>query len=304
MCFRNMNATLSAYFLCAGYGQRLRPLTQRIPKPALTFLGESALDINYRSAMVLQPSQSLCNIHHLPEKMALPAQRLGMHILYEPEILGTGGCLWNARHILENTNRFLVHNGDLIHTIDLADLFMHHVESGAIATLAGIFRPTHNTLSIHGNGTLLGIHGFENYASLGAETTRLTFSGIAVYDRAFLAYLKPGAQDIKPYWTAALRDGKRIGVVNYSQSASWYDFGTPQGLWEAAKFYMDQSKEFSYRYDPPFRENRPYVSNEVGVQNIPEALRNVLIYEEPMSSIGFNTSNCILGKNFKWKIAP
>jgi NDP-sugar pyrophosphorylase family protein len=38
-----MDNTLSAYFLCAGFGQRLRPLTQRIPKPALSFLGQTAL---------------------------------------------------------------------------------------------------------------------------------------------------------------------------------------------------------------------------------------------------------------------
>lgn len=299
-----MDNTLSAYFLCAGFGQRLRPLTQRIPKPALSFLGQTALEINFRAAEILHPQQVLCNIHHLPEKMALPAQRLGMQILHEPELLGTGGCLWNAREILANTDRFLVHNGDLIHTIDLENLFRCHIESGNIATLAGIFRPTHNTLSIHEDGTLLGIHGFENFGSAGAEVTRLTFSGIAIYERAFLAYLKPGVEDIKPYWTAALRDGNRIGVVNYSQSASWFDFGTPQGLWEAAKFMMEQKKEYSFRYDPPFRENRPYVSNEAGVQNLPEALRNVLIYEEPMSSIGFNTSSCILGRNFKWKILP
>jgi NDP-sugar pyrophosphorylase family protein len=299
-----MDKTLSAYFLCAGYGQRLRPLTDRIPKPALTFLGRSALEINFRQTQALLPSRLICNTHHLYEDMEKPARRLGMNILYEKEILGTGGCLWNARHILDGTDRFLVHNGDLIHTIDLKDLLRRHAASGDIATLAGIFRPTHNTLSVHEGGKLLGVHGFEDYSPAGAESTRLTFAGIAIYERSFLQFVGEGAEDIKPYWTAALRAGHTIGVANYSHDASWYDFGTPQGLWEAAKFFMEQNKEFSFGYNPPFRETRPYVSNEAGVDPLPEALRNVLVYEEPVDSISPNTCHCVIGRDFRWPIKP
>jgi mannose-1-phosphate guanylyltransferase len=299
-----MPKTLSAYFLCAGYGRRLQPLTDRIPKPAIPFLGRTALEINFRQSQVLAPSRFLCNTHHLYEKMEKPAHKLGMDVLYEREILGTGGCLWNARHILEDTDRFLVHNGDLIHTIELQDLLNRHIASGNIATLAGIFRPVHNTLSVNGAGNLLGVHGFEGYASTSSETTRLTFAGIAIYERNFLAYLKPGCQDIKPYWTQALKAGHSIGIVNYSQVASWYDFGTPQGLWEAAKFYMELNKEFSYGYANPVREVRPYVSNEAGVEDLPEALRDLLIYEEPIKLISPNTQHKIIGRDFAWDFKP
>jgi len=227
-----------------------------------------------------------------------------MHTLYEKEILGTGGCLWNARHILEDADRFLVHNGDLIHTIDLKDLLRRHNESGNIATLAGIFRPTHNTLSCDAQGRLLGVHGFEGYAGGGDEVTRLTFAGIAVYEKAFLDFVRPGAEDIKPYWAAALRAGHAIGVANYSQDAAWFDFGTPQGLWDAAQFMMGANREFSYRYAPPLREPRPHVSNEAGVEDLPEGLRNVLVYEEPAAPISPNTANRIVGRDFRWEIQP
>lgn len=299
-----MTETLSAYFLCAGYGRRLRPLTDRIPKPALTFQGRTALEINFRKVQALFPNRTLCNTHHLYAEMEKPAQRLGMRILYEKEILGTGGCLGNARHLLESTDRFLVHNGDLIHSIDLKDLLSRHRESGRIATLAGIFRPAHNTLSVHQSGLLLGVHGFEDYEPGPDELSRLTFAGIAVYERAFLEYVGAGVQDIKPYWTAALRDGRSIGVVNYSQDAAWYDFGTPQGLWEASRFTMEQSREFSFGYAPPLREPRPFVSNEAGVEDLPEALRNVLIYEEPIAHVPSNTANAVVGRDFRWEISP
>lgn len=307
-----MPDTLSAFFLCAGYGKRLRPLTDRVPKPAIPFQGRTALEISFRRVQALFPDRILCNTHHLYAEMEKPAQRLGMNILFEAEILGTGGCLDNARQILGTTDRFLVHNGDLIHTIDLKDLLARHRASGNIATLAGIFRPVHNTLSMNAKGRLLGVHGFEGFVPAGGsdaaradgEIARLTFAGIAVYERAFLDFVKPGVKDIKPYWTAALRAGHSIGVANYSQDSAWFDFGTPQGLWDAAKFYMEMTNTFSYGYAPELRESRPYVSNEADAEGLPEALRDVLIYEESATPIAHHTRGQIIGRDFRWEIKP
>ena len=303
-----MADTLTAYFLCAGYGQRLRPLTDRIPKPALTFQGKTALEINYRLALPLYPGRVLCNAHHLYADMEKAARRFGMQVLYEREILGTAGCLWNARHLLSLSDHFLVHNGDLIHTINLRSLLRRHLESENIATLAGVFRPTHNTLSCDAEGLLLGVHGFDGYGAgdkpSGFETTRLTFAGIAVYNREFLEFGREGPEDIKRYWMDALGAGKSIGVMNCSQDAAWFDFGSPQGLWEAAKFAMDWTQDYSYRYFPLVREARAFVANEAGQEDLPELLRNVLIYEETPEPILPGTSNCIIGRDFRWEIQP
>lgn len=299
-----MAKTLSAYFLCAGYGQRLRPLTDRVPKPAITFQGRTALELAFRRVQPLMPQQLLCNTHHLFEQMEKPALRLGLQVLYEKEILGTAGCLWNARHILAQTDLFLVHNGDLIHDIDLRELVKRHLESGNIATLAGLFRPSHNTLCCDGRGRLLGVHGYEGFSGDRGELSRLTFAGIAVYNREFLEFARPGAEDIKRYWIDALGAHKPIGVVNFSQDAAWYDFGTPQGLWEAARYVMEQSREYSFQYSPLIREARPYVSNEAGMDDLPEALRNVVIVEESASPVMPNWTDCIVGRDFRWAIRP
>lgn len=298
-----MDNSLAVYFLCAGYGRRLRPLTDRVPKPALTFQGKTALELNCRLALPLLPARLLCNAHHLFEAVEGVAKRFGMQVLYEREILGTGGCIWNARHILRDAGIFLVHNGDLLHTIDLKDLLRRHLESGDIATLAGIFRPTHNTLCCDQDGKLMGIHGYEGFNSVG-ETSRLTFSGIGVYNREFLEFGRPGVEDIKRYWVDALRAGMTIGVANYTNDAAWYDFGTPQGLWEASKFMMERSGDFSYGYSSPVREERPYVANEAGQEDLPDMLRNVLIYEESAVPIMPNTQNCVIGRDFRWEIVP
>jgi N-acetyl-alpha-D-muramate 1-phosphate uridylyltransferase len=298
-----MSESLSAFFLCAGYGQRLRPLTERIPKPAISFQGMTALEINYRLSKRLYPGRVLCNVHHLWDVMEKSAWKLGLEVLYEKEILGTGGCLDHARHLLETTDHCLIHNADLIHTIDLVELYQAHLASGNIGTLAGIFRSSHNTLSVDQKNRLNGVHGFSP-VDLNQEMTRLTFAGIAFYRRDFLRYVSPGSHDIKEDWSRAMQCGETFGIVNCSNDADWYDFGTPQGLWDASRFVMEHAGEFSYGYHPLLAEPRPYVSNEANQDPLPEHLRNVLILEETMQPIAANTHDCILGRNFKWKIQP
>jgi len=66
--------SLTAFFLSAGYGSRLRPLTDRVPKPAIPFLGQSALEINVRAVdKALKPARRLANSHHLPDAIRVIA---------------------------------------------------------------------------------------------------------------------------------------------------------------------------------------------------------------------------------------
>jgi len=209
---------------------------------------------------------------------------------------------------LSPTDHFLVYNGDLIHSIDLEDLLRRHEASGRIGTLAGIFHPIHNTLRCDGEGTLVGVQGFDNFDGgpagvAGEGLSALTFAGIAVYRREFLDFARRGPQDIKRYWMDALKAGESLGVVDCGRAA-WHDFGTPQGLWEAAKFMMESTGEFSFRYASMMGENRPYVANEADQDDLPEALSNVLVMEESAVPILPNTANCIIGRDFQWRIQP
>jgi mannose-1-phosphate guanylyltransferase len=291
--------SLAAFLLCAGQGKRLRPLTHRIAKPALTFLGRSALEINKNRIETLHPKRWLVNTHHLPDQIEAIAGKLGLETLHESEILGTGGCLSNAAPILKEADCFLVHNADLLHDIDLQDLLNRHISSGALATLAGVTHPDHNTLSVAADGKLLGVRGYRSFESR-AETTRFTFAGIAIYRREFLRFIPPGPEDIKRYWIHALEAGDFVNVVDCSPS-SWYDFGTPQGLWEASRFAMESTGEFSYNYRST-PGSRPYVSNEAGMEGLPEGLRNVVVYEKTNASIPIDTKNRIFGRDFDWAI--
>lgn len=295
--------SLSVFFLCAGHGMRLRPLTDRIPKPAITFLGESALAINARLAEALKPDRRIANTHHLPDAVRTIAEPLGIEVLHEPELLGTGGAIANAADRLRDADHFLVHNADLIHDIDLAALYRQHLESGALATLAGVHREgAVNTLSADVDGNLLGVRGFRMFDDT-PEMRRLTFAGIAFYRRRFLDFVSPGAGDIKAHWIRALESleaGGTIRVVDCSDSP-WFDFGTPQGLWNALKFRMESTGTFAHGYSAA-DGTRPYVSNEAGATGLPSGLRNVAVYETPKTPLAPGTENRIVGADFEWKL--
>lgn len=304
--------SLTAFFPSAGFGTRLRPLTDRVPKPAIPFLGQSALELNVRAVdAALRPAQRLANAHHLPDAIRAIAAPLDVDVLFEPEILGTGGCLAHAGPRLAATEHFLVHNADLVHDIDLAALYRAHVASGALATLAGLHREgAANTLSVDERGGLhewIGVHGYEGYAGDPHEFKRLTFTGIAFYRRDMLAFIPSGVSDIKGGWNAARAGGGRIRVVDVT-GAAWHDFGTPQGLWDAMKFRMDSTGVSAFRYpaapDGAGGQGRPArVANEAGI-SLPAGLRNVVVYEAPRVPLEEGTTNLLTGYDFDWKVRP
>jgi NDP-sugar pyrophosphorylase family protein len=303
-------SSLTSFFLCAGFGSRLRPFTNRVPKPAIPFLGHSALEVNVRAVdAALGPDHRLANAHHLPDSIRAIAAPLGVEVLFEPEILGTGGCLAHAGTRLAHTDHFVVHNADLLHNIDLAALYRTHVESGALATLAGLYREgAVNTLSVEARGGqlgLLGVHGFDGFAGDAHESKRLTFAGIAFYRRDFLAFVPNGESDIKPWWKAAQAGGGLIRVVDVT-GAAWYDFGTPQGLWDATKFRMESTGEYAHGYEaaPDAQGRPPRVSNEAALTDLPAALRNVVVYEAPRIPLAEGTTNLLTGYDFDWKVRP
>ena len=92
-------------------------------------------------------------------------------------------------------------------------------------------------------------------------------------------------------------------VIHDCSGDKWFDFGNPQGLWDAARWYMEVTGEFRYAY-PSKGVHLPYVSNEAQCVNLPEGLNNLLIYEEPEEELISGTAHQIIGQDFVWKIRP
>jgi mannose-1-phosphate guanylyltransferase len=105
----------SAIILCAGFGTRLRPLTEELPKPLVPVGDRSILEHALGSLSRAGLREIVVNVHHLAEVFASTVARLQLplRVLVESEIRGTAGGVAGARKYLSN-GAVLVWNGDIL----------------------------------------------------------------------------------------------------------------------------------------------------------------------------------------------
>lgn len=135
---------MKALVLAAGLGERVRPLTEKIPKPMLEVGGRPL--IQYALAMLRGAgiTQVAINVHHLAgeiQRSLGDGKALGIEITYSPEptLTGTGGPL-NALRDYFGDKAFVLANSDSILDLDLAAMVAFHRARGALATI-GLFKP-------------------------------------------------------------------------------------------------------------------------------------------------------------------
>lgn len=248
-----------AMILAAGFGTRLRPLTDRLPKPLVPVLGRPLLEWITLALCRGGARHVAVNAHHLPEALAAGVARAGAAVaavagerngaaaaaaggraearcdlaLYrEPQILGTGGALVNARAFLEQDDAFFLHNGDVLTDLDLGALATAHRAGGALATLALVDWPEANTVLLGRDGAVLDINGRHGTAPDGGRA--LCYTGVAVLSREVFRYLPEAgyASLIEALLTAlAERPGSVRGFA--PEGLYWNDLGTVARLLEA-----------------------------------------------------------------------
>ena len=130
---------MRALLLCAGYGERLRPLTDERAKPALLLKGQPLASYPLRRLAAAGVREVAVNLHHLPATVRAAlgdGSRWGVSIRYveEPEILGTGGALRGVRDWLMEEGTALVANADTLAEVDLSAAVVDHRVSLAAAT--------------------------------------------------------------------------------------------------------------------------------------------------------------------------
>ncbi len=135
---------MKALVLAAGFGQRLRPLTETVPKPLLPVGGRPL--IHYPLLMLKHGGirQVAINTHHLPHAMEAALRsgdELGLEIIWSPEpvLLGTGGPLNVLRGFLGD-DTFVIANSDTILDLDLNEVLRFHRDRASLITLA-VARP-------------------------------------------------------------------------------------------------------------------------------------------------------------------
>ena len=130
---------MKVMILAAGLGTRLRPLSLEIPKPVIPVLGQPLCGHPMAFLREHGAESFLLNLHHGQETVrekvtAWAADRFPVEFTLEPEILGTGGGIGNAREHLRG-DTFMTANSDAVARFPLEDALARHHTNGALATL-------------------------------------------------------------------------------------------------------------------------------------------------------------------------
>ena len=230
---------MKAMVLAAGLGTRLRPLTDRTPKPLLPVADRPILLWNLLLLKRHGITDVIINLHHLGEQIVQAlgdGSRFGMRVAYshEPTLLGTGGGIKQAAPFLKDGS-FLVLNGDTLSACDLTNLIAAHRTGGAPVTLALREDPEAarwGPVTVDAHSRILQINGAP---PLGDHPKPLPlscmFAGIHVLEPEVLNAIPPGPGSIIDVYLSLLRQNHMLR--GYRMSGYWSDVGTPERYAEA-----------------------------------------------------------------------
>jgi NDP-sugar pyrophosphorylase family protein len=248
---------MKAMILAAGLGTRLRPLTDNRPKALVEIAGRTLLEITLSRLRAFGITEVIINVHHFADKILgyLKANKnFGMRIEISREevLLDTGGGLKKAAwFFLEDPSRrdsnqidepFLLHNVDVISTIDFARMLQFHKEHHALATLAVQARETSRYLLFNGHFQLCGRRTDKKNTVIPSEARNLSsaplhpfaFSGIHLISPRLLPMLtEEGVFSIIPSYLRLAAQGQPI-LAFRADEYYWRDLGRPADLTQAA----------------------------------------------------------------------
>jgi len=215
---------MRAMILAAGRGERLRPLTDTVPKPLFDIHGKSLIERHLEKLAQAGFREVIINLAHLGDMIRDTlgnGSNWGLNIHYSPEppgALDTGGGIQQALPLL-GESPFAIINGDIFSHYPLARLRAIKCDH---AHLVLVPNPAHNP---DGDFALQGGHVTPDAEKVGQK--RYTFSGISVYHPRFFTSAPGGRYSVVPmlYTAAALKH-----VTGEIYRGLWHDIGTPERL--------------------------------------------------------------------------
>jgi NDP-sugar pyrophosphorylase family protein len=231
---------MKAMILAAGLGTRLRPLTNDRPKALVKVANRTLLEITLVRLKEFGIRDVIVNVHHFAD-MVIDYLRansnFGMHveISREEALLDTGGGLKKAGWFFAGgAEPFILHNVDVISTIDLQKMLQYHNEQNGMATLAVKQRPTSRLLLFNEDLQLCGRRLVREQkleiVSEGHPAHELAFAGIHIISSNLPARLAgEGAFSIIDSYLDLAGSGEKI-LAFRADSYDWRDLGTVESL--------------------------------------------------------------------------
>lgn len=211
-----------AMLLAAGRGERMRPVTDTIPKALVEVSGVSLLERHLAMLAEAGVTTVVINLGWLGEQIVArigSGKAYGLNVVYSPEydkVLETGGGILRALPLL-GSEPFWVVNGDVLSDYRIG---IDSIGNDCLAHLVLVPKPSHKKS---------GDFDLGNDKVRNAEHPTLTFSGIGCYRPEFFAGLQPGRFPLAPLLRSMADAGKISGSRH---DGIWHDVGTPERLEE------------------------------------------------------------------------
>ena len=217
---------MKAMILAAGRGERMRPLTDTLPKPLLEVCGKPLIVWHIEKLLACGFKDIVINIAHLGYKIPKflgDGSKYGVNISYSDEqetgALESAGGIKKALPLLGD-DTFLVVNGDIFCDYDFDSSFDL---KDNLAHLILVQNPEHN---------LNGDFGLDGALLLNESKEKNTFSGIGYYNPKLFKNLDSTKSALAPLLRQEIKNKKITGEIYHGY---WHDIGTPQRLTDINK---------------------------------------------------------------------
>lgn len=252
----NNGRRISAIILAAGLGERMMPLTAKVPKPLLPVLGVPLLEILVPRLVRLGAAEVHCNLFHLSAAIESFAADKGWPLRFhrERELLGTGGGIGNMADDLSGSDAILLHNGDILSDLGYESALAVHGARGALVTLILVPRGPRANVAVNGRGEVIVIG--DDAGAYGNTARLLGYTGLAVLAPESLAFFPRGE---KSGLLAVLREMMRTrpgSVLGWNAAPerapyAWGETGSAAGYLAVHRDILVGKARFDPALEPP-----------------------------------------------------
>ena len=201
-----------AMILAAGFGKRMLPLSEKIPKPLIKVGPKNLLERSIELLIKMGIDELVINTHHLPEEIEnfLKNKNYGISIILtkEKELLDTGGGILNATKKFEN-NPFFVLNPDTIwsknYYEELKILENYYLENNK-PTLLLVDKTNSHDKSFKGDFNFT-----ENNHITRSSNNQLIFTGAQIIDRSIFDGIKKKTFSMNEVWDQMVKEKRLLG---------------------------------------------------------------------------------------------
>lgn len=242
---------MRAMILAAGFGTRLQPLTNTVPKALVPVAGRPLIEYGLLLLKAHGITEVIINLHHLGEKIRAAlgdGSIYGLHLTYSPEdpILETGGGIKNAQPFLDGET-FVVLNCDTIVDLDLDALHAFHQKNHVAATL--VLRPDpeaarYGILETDASGQIRRFLG--QPAAVSDPLSPYMFTGVQMLEPRVFAFMpeeRPFSTTRETY-PQMLRAGEPL--YGFIHTGSWMVVDDAAGIARATQIIVSGQVRLSY----------------------------------------------------------